>query len=91
VVYTLREGVRPGIVVALSDYGGRSWGATGRDRLGVVYFEMYPYSPDTVAFAAPTALRLADGDVYANWWCMEVAIVHVCWVRLKVLDDGYMS
>ncbi len=91
-VYTLREGEQPGIMAARSEDGGlswdldgqlRLWDATGRDRLGVASLESYPRSHDTIAFGAPAALRLADGDLYATWWCMEAAIVHVRWARLR--------
>ncbi len=93
VVYTLREGAQPGIMAALSEDGGhtwdlngqlRLWDATGRDRLGVVALESYPRSHDTIAFGAPAALRLADGVVYATWWCMEAAIVHTRWAQINV-------
>lgn len=94
IVYTLREGDQPGIMAALSEDGGHSWDlagqlrlwdATGRDRLGVVALDSYPRSHDTIAFGAPAALRLADGDIYATWWCMEAAIVHVRWARLRCI------
>jgi len=92
-VYTLRESERPGIMAAISEDGGRTWelgaqlrlwDATGRDRLGVESLESYPRSHDTIAFGAPSALRRRDGDVYAAWWCMEAALVHVRWARLRV-------
>ena len=93
IVYTWREGGQPGIMAALSEDGGwiwdlhnqaRLWDATGRDRLGVVALDAYPRSHDTIAFGAPAALRLANGDVFAAWWCMEAAIVHVRWARLRM-------
>ena len=92
-VYTWREAERPGIMAALSEDGGRTWDldgqarlwdATGRDRLGVESRDAYPRSHDTIAFGAPAGVRLADGDVYAAWWCMEAALVHVRWARLRV-------
>jgi hypothetical protein len=93
-VYTWREAARPGIMAAISEDGGRSWDldgqarlwdATGRDRLGVESRDAYPRSHDTIAFGAPAAVRLADGDVYAAWWCMEAALVHARWARLRVV------
>jgi hypothetical protein len=93
-VYTWREAAQPGIMAALSEDGGRTWDldnqarlwdASGRDRLGVESRDAYPRSHDTIAFGAPAAVRLADGDVYAAWWCMEAAIVHTRWARLKLL------
>jgi hypothetical protein len=92
-VYTWREAERPGIMAALSTDGGRTWDldrqirlwdATGRDRLGVESLDTYPRSHDTIAFGAPAALRLSDGDVYAAWWCMEAALVHARWARLRI-------
>jgi hypothetical protein len=94
-VYTWREAERPGIMAALSADGGhtwdldgqvRLWDATGRDRLGVLSLDRYPRSHDTIAFGAPVALRASDGDVYASWWCMEAALIHVRWARLRVSD-----
>lgn len=93
VIYTRREGERPGIMAAISEDGGATWDldrelclwdATGRDRLGVVALDAYPRSHDTIAFGAPAALRLADSAIYAAWWCMEAAIVHARWARLRV-------
>jgi hypothetical protein len=93
-VYTWREAERPGIMAALSDDSGRTWDlenqlqlwdATGRDRLGVVALDTYPRSHDTIAFGAPAALRTSDGEVYATWWCMEAALVHVRWARLRMV------
>jgi hypothetical protein len=92
VVYTWREAERPGIMAALSMDGGRTWDldgqarlwdAAGRDRLGVVALDSYPRSHDTIAFGAPVAMRASNGDIYAAWWCMEAAIVHIRWARLR--------
>jgi hypothetical protein len=92
IVYTDREAAQPGIMAALSEDGGKAWAldsqlrlwdATGRDRLGVVSLDSYPRSHDTIAFGAPEARAMANGDVYAAWWCMEAAIVHVRWARLR--------
>jgi hypothetical protein len=92
-VYTLRESEQPGIMAATSEDGGRTWDldrqlrlwdATGRARLGIESLDTYPRSHDTIAFGAPSALRLRDGDVYAAWWCMEAALVHVRWARLRI-------
>lgn len=92
-IYTVRETEQPGMLAALSHDGGyswdlanhlRLWDATGRDRLGVVSLDSYPRSHDTIAFGAPSALRLHDGDILATWWCMEAALVHVRWARLRV-------
>lgn len=96
IVYTDREGARPGIFAACSTDGGLTWqldqqvqlwDATERDRLGVVSLDTYPRSHDTIAFGAPEARPLANGDVLAAWWCMEAAIVHVRWARLRLQDS----
>jgi hypothetical protein len=92
-VYTWREAERPGIMATLSKDRGltwdldrqvRLWDATGRDRLGIESRDTYPRSHDTIAFGAPAATCTSDGDVYAAWWCIEAAIVHVRWARLRV-------
>jgi hypothetical protein len=94
IVYTLRESEQPGIMAAVSEDGGwtwdldnqvRLWDATGRDRLGVESLDAYPRSHDTIAFGAPVALRTLEGDIYAAWWCMEAALVHVRWARLRAV------
>jgi hypothetical protein len=91
-IYPLRVADRPAIMAAISGDAGRTWDlgaqlrlwdATGRDRLGVESLESYPRSHDTIAFGAPSALRTRDGDVYATWWCMEAALVHARWARLR--------
>jgi sialidase-1 len=96
IVYTWREAEQPGIMAALSEDGGRIWDldgqarlwdATGRDRLGVESLDTYPRSHDTIAFGAPAAARASDGEVYAAWWCMEAAIVHIRWARLRVVNS----
>jgi hypothetical protein len=94
IVYTWREAEQPGIMAALSADGGRTWDvenqvrlwdATGRDRLGVESLDAYPRSHDTIAFGAPAALRVYNGDVYAAWWCLEAALVHTRWARLRAV------
>lgn len=93
VVYTWREAEHPGIMAALSADGGKTWDlehqvrlwdATGRDRLGVESLATYPRSHDTIAFGAPAAISTDDGAVFATWWCMEAAMVHIRWARLRL-------
>ena len=93
-VYTRRDGPQPGFFAALSDDEGRTWDvdnqvcvwdATGRDKLGVEAPDTYPRSHDTIAFGAPRAIRLADGDVLATYWCTEMSLTHVRCARLRVL------
>jgi sialidase-1 len=92
-IYTQRESAQPGFRVALSADGGKSWDlenqvlvwdATGRDRLGVDAPMAYPRSHDTIAFGAPTAMQLADGDLFVSFWCTEMSITHVRYARLRV-------
>jgi hypothetical protein len=60
------------------------WDASGRDRLGVNAPESYPRSHDTIAFGAPTAMRLGDGDILVSFWCTDMAITHIRCARLRV-------
>lgn len=92
-IYTRREGANPGFFVTLSADGGKTWDienqlqvwdATGRDKLGVEAPDAYPRSHDTIAFGAPNAIRLLDGDILASFWCTEMSITHVRSVRLRV-------
>lgn len=92
-IYTLREGARPGFYVLLSDDGGQRWDhdqqvqvwdASGWTHIGISAPDKYPRSHDTIAFGAPTLLTLADGDLYASWWCTYASITHIRWARLGV-------
>ena len=94
-VYTRRDGPQPGFFAAVSGDEGRTWDldnqvcvwdATGRDKLGVEAPDTYPCSHDTIAFGAPRAIRLADGDVLATYWCTEMSLTHVRCARLRVLE-----
>ena len=94
-VHTRRDGPQPGFFAVASSDEGRTWDlenqvclwdATGRDKLGVEAPETYPRSHDTIAFGAPRAIRLADGDVLATFWCTEMSVTHVRFVRLSVSE-----
>jgi len=94
-LYCCRDGAQPGFFAALSEDEGRTWNlenhvciwdATGRDKLGVEAPDTYPRSHDTIAFGAPRAIRLADGDVLATYWCTEMSLTHVRCARLRVLE-----
>lgn len=94
-IYTSRTGLQPGFRVALSTDNGLTWDldnqlllwdATGRDRLGIHAPESYPRSHDTIAFGAPTALRLLDGDIFVSFWCNEMSITHIRCARLRVSE-----
>lgn len=92
-IYTVRESEHPGLFVALSQDGRewdienqvRVWDATGRDKLGVSAPDAYPRSHDTIAFGAPSLIALDDGDLLAAFWCTEMSITHLRYVRLRVL------
>lgn len=92
-IYTSRESAQPGFFVTLSEDGGANWDienrvcvwdATGRDKLGVSALEAYPRSHDTIAFGAPTAMRLLNGDIFVSFWCTEMSITHIRYARLRV-------
>ena len=92
-IYTSRAAPQPGFFVALSTDNGLTWDldnqlllwdATGRERLGVNAPESYPRSHDTIAFGAPTAMRLLDGDILVSFWCTEMSITHIRYARLRV-------
>lgn len=93
-IYTQRESERPGFFVTLSTDEGKNWDldnqicvwdATCRDKLGVNAPDSYPRSHDTIAFGAPTAIRLLNGDIYVSFWCTEMSVTHVRYGRLKVI------
>jgi hypothetical protein len=93
-IFTVREGGSPGFYVALSEDGGRTWDlenqlhtwdATARDKLGISSPDKYPRSHDTIAFGAPTAMLLDDGDIFCTFWCTEAAVTHIRYVRLGVV------
>ena len=93
-IYTNRESERPGLYVVLSDDRGNHWDLTkrvqvwdavGRDKLGVSSANSYPRSHDSIAFGAPTAVRLADGDIFVSFWCTEMSITHVRCTRLRLV------
>jgi len=94
-IYTWRETEHPGFMVVLSDDSGftwdldkqvRVWDATGWTTIGISSPDKYPRSHDTIAFGAPTLMRLLDGDLYASWWCTYASLTHLRWARLRVVS-----
>lgn len=92
-LYTRRDGSRPGFYAVLSANEGQTWDldnqlcvwdASGRDKLGVDASDTYPRSHDTIAFGAPRAICLSDGDALATYWCTEMSVTHVRCARLRV-------
>ena len=91
--YTVRQGMTPGIVVALSHDAGRTWDlerqlmvwdAVGQEFLGVAHKPSYPTSHDNIAFGKPNLARLPDGDLIAAWWCTQACVTHARYARLAV-------
>ena len=91
--YTVRTGMTPGIMVALSDDGGRTWDldhqlmvwdAVGQEFLGVARKPEYPASHDNIAFGKPNLARLPSGDLIASWWCTQACVTHTRYARLAV-------
>jgi hypothetical protein len=92
--YTLREGMHPGIMVALSADGGHTWDlerqvmvwdAVGQEFLGVTHKPTYPSSHDNVAFGKPNLARLPGGRLIASWWCTQACVTHIRYARLDVV------
>ena len=93
-IYTVREMQPPGFFAVFSEDNGKSWNldhqvnlwdATGRDKIGSNAPESYPRSHDTISFGAPTATVLEEGDVFATFWCTEVSVTQIRYVRLRVV------
>jgi len=93
-IYTTREAVNPGFRVAISeDWGGswdlenqlQIWDATDRERLGVNAPEAYPRSHDTIAYGAPTANLLPNGNIIVSFWCTEMSITHIRYALLQAV------
>lgn len=93
IVMSVRESEHPGIYMALSeDFGAtwdidgqvQIWDAYGQDSIGAPRTESYPSSHDTIAFGAPDAIRLSDGDILAGFWAGQRGQMVCRWSRLRV-------
>jgi len=91
--YTRREGMQPGIIVALSEDEGNSWDlenqaivwdAVGQEYLGVVHKPSYPASHDNIAFGKPNLARLHDGTLICSWWCTQACVTHARFAKLRI-------
>lgn len=91
--YTFRDDDRPGIMIALSSDGGRTWDldrqvrlwdATGRETIGVAAADAYPQSHDVIAFGRPVAMRTSGGDVLVSFWCTDACLTQARWARLRL-------
>jgi len=92
-VYTLRDAAQPGIYAALSHDEGKSWDtdnqvriwdAYGKESLGVARTATYPSSHDNIAYGAPHAIRLHDGDILASFWAGQSGQMTARWCKLHV-------
>ena len=92
-VYNLRYGDRPGVMAVLSEDEGRTWNlegqvaiwdAIGQANIGVAAGARELQKHMTIAFGKPVAVRLADGDVLASFWCTQSCVTHIRWCRLRV-------
>jgi sialidase-1 len=92
-IYTVRETKPPGFFVTVSKDGGRTWDldrqlliwdATGRDKIGVHAPQSYPRSHDTIAYGAPTATVLHNGEILVSFWCTEMSVTQIRYARLRL-------
>ena len=91
--YSIREGMKPGILVALSEDEGKTWDlehqvmawdAVGQEFLGVSHKPTYPASHDNIAFGKPNTARLPGGDILSSWWCTQACVTHIRYARLTL-------
>lgn len=91
--YTRRDRMQPGIMVVLSENGGKTWDldnqvmiwdAVGQEYLGVTHKPSYPASHDNIAFGKPNTARLPNGDIISSWWCTQACVTHARFARLGV-------
>jgi len=91
--YTRREGMQPGILVALSEDDGKTWDlehqvlvwdAVGQEYLGVEHKPEYPASHDNIAFGKPNLARLPDGSLICTWWCTQACVTHTRFAKLRL-------
>ena len=91
--YSIREGIKPGVLVALSEDEGKTWDlerqvmvwdAVGQEFLGVSRKPNYPASHDNIAFGKPNTARLPGGDILSSWWCTQACVTHIRYARLSV-------
>ena len=91
--YTSRDRMQPGIMVVLSEDGGKTWDldnqvmvwdSVGQEYLGVVHKPSYPASHDNIAFGKPNTAVLPGGEIISSWWCTQACVTHARFVRLSV-------
>ena len=95
VVYNRRNVDDPGIYVAISEDGGRTWpsfenhtviwNATGRDiSVSRDQEDLGIYEEDLMAFGKPDAHLLPNGEVYIAHWATINSVAHLRWCRLQI-------
>ena len=91
--YSVREGRKPGVMVASSYDEGRTWDmdhqvmvwdAVGQEFLGVQAKPSYPASHENIAFGKPNTAVLPCGDVISSWWCTQASVTHIRYARLTL-------
>jgi hypothetical protein len=91
--YTRRDRMQPGIMVVLSEDGGKTWDlenqvmvwdSVGQEYLGVVHKPSYPASHDNIAFGKPNTAVLPNGEIISSWWCTQACVTHARFARLAV-------
>ena len=92
-VYSFRETEKPGIYMALSNDYGRSWDtdhqvqiwdAYGRESIGAARTSTYPAAHDNIAYGAPDAIRLDNGEILASFWAGQSGQMVCRWCRLRM-------
>ena len=92
-IMSVRESDKPGVYMALSDDEGctwdtdqwiQVWDAYGQDSIGAPRTDKYPAAHDNIAFGAPSALRLSDGDIMGCFWAGQQGQMVVRWCRVRM-------
>ena len=91
VTYSVREGMKPGVMVALSEDEGKAWDldnqvivwdAVGQEYLGAQRRSSYPASHENIAFGKPNTAVLPCGVIIASWWCTQACVTQIRYARL---------
>ena len=92
-IMSVRDSDKPGIYMTLSNDEGRTWDtdnwvqiwdAYGQDSIGAPRTDTYPAAHDTIAFGAPDAIRLSNGDIMASFWAGQRGQMVVRWSRVRM-------
>ena len=92
--YNRRDEIKPGVWLAMSDDGGRTWptdghvcvwDARGRAEIGSHdQEERGIFDEGMMAFGKPDMLRLADGSVFLGHWATANFVSFLRWASIKV-------